>query len=367
MDIYYFDYVATTMVDEKTLQIYKDVSQKYFMNPQSNAKVNKLVNDCKIKIIDLLNLNNDYEVIFTSSATEANNLAILGRFKNSKEKKHFITTKIEHPSVIETFNELIRLGHEVDFITPDEFGIVSKQEVLNKIKKNTALVSIMSVNNELGTIQPVNEIFQQIKALNNNILTMCDYVQAVGKIKIDFENVDLGTFSSHKIYGTKGLGVLIKRKKINMEQIIYGSKTSLVPGTKSVADQVVFVNVFKKAIENYEKNNEIIKKNQQYFLNNLNKSQVKINGKNPIGLISLTLNTTANSQTIVEYLEEKKIYISTKASCSQKLNKPSHVLKAIGLNSEQMDKTIRISFSIKTTKNEIDYLVNNLNFVLEKL
>lgn len=366
MNKYYFDYAATTPVADKYLEVYNEISKKFYMNTQSDPITSDLAKQAQNKILELLNLNNNYEVIFTSGGTEANSLAILGRFKNEVNKKHFITSAIEHPSVLETFYELQRLGHEVEFINPQSNGIIKVEEVVNKVKKNTALISIMSVNNEIGTIQPINKIFTAVKKINTNIITMSDFVQAVGKIKIDFTNVDLGTFSGHKFYGAKGIGILIKKKKIVMEQIIYGSKISIRPGTQSLADQIAFVNVLQKAIETTEVNYKEIIKKQEYFINKLNKDKIKINGEQSIGVLNITLDIMAQSETVVEYLYDKGIIISTKSSCAVKLNKPSHVLQSVGLDDKQINRTIRISFSVKTTIEEIDYLIKELNIVVNK-
>ncbi len=361
MDKIYFDYASTTPVDDNVLETYVQIEKKMYQNQQSSVDINNLLEQGKNKILNNLNLK-DYEVIFTSGGTEANNIAILGKFKNEKNTKHFICSLIEHHSVLETFLELERLGHEVTYIKPNEKGIVLKEDVLNNIKDNTALVCIMAYNNEIGTTNDINDIFKAVKTKKENILTMSDFVQALGKNKINFDYVDLGTFSAHKVYGLKGIGMLVKRKNIVFEQIMYGSKTSIRPGTMSVGAMITFVKVFLEANDQSQIRREKIKELQEYFLSLLPK-EIELNA-NGVGVLSLNLKITALAQTVVEYLYEKNIIISTKSSCAQKLNKPSHVLEAIGIDKKKIERTIRVSFSHKSTKKDIKYLVNTLNEVI---
>lgn len=361
----YFDYAATTKEDENLIDIYKEVSQKYYMNNLNDKSSIELFEEVSQKINDIFKLKNNYDIIFTGTGTEANNLAILGKFKNT-QNKHFITSKIEHPSVLETFKGLEKDGHEVTYITPNQYGIIEVCEVVNKIKKNTVLISIMSVNNEIGTIQPIVEMFSHIKKMNSNIITMTDGVQALGKIDIDMTNIDLITFSAHKIYGPKGIGLLIKNKKLKFEQITYGSKTHLRPGTQSLALQVCFLNVINKAVGNLLENKRKIDNNQNYLLNRLDTFDCKINGKSGVGIISITLNINALSETIAKTLYDKGVVVSTRSACSQKVNERSHVLKSIGLTDNEIDKTIRVSVSHKTTKEEIDELIQVLEEVYEE-
>ncbi len=354
----YFDYASTTPVDEGVLNTYVNIEQKMYQNQQSSVDINNLLDQGKEKILDNLKVK-DYEVIFTSGGTEANNLAILGKFKNQENKKHFITTTYEHHSVLETFLELERLGHEVSYVKPQKDGTILKKDVINLINDNTALISIMAHNNEIGTANNINDIFKEVKEMKNSILTMSDFIQALGKYEISLEYVDLATFSAHKVYGLKGIGMLIKKKNIVMEQIIYGSKTSIRPGTMSVGAMITFVKVFLEANNECLNRQKEIIKIQDYFLSLLcNEIELNVKG---LGVLSLSLKIEALAQTIVEYLYEKDIIISTKSSCAQKLNKPSHVLESIGLSKEKIDRTIRVSFSNKTKRDDVKYLAKVLN------
>ncbi len=360
MEKIYFDYASTTPVNEDVFDTFVTLEKKMYQNQQSDVDITNLLEQGKEKILENLKVK-DYEVIFTSGGTEANNLAILGKFKNYNTKKHFITSSYEHHSVLETFKEIERLGHEVSYVKPNNEGIILKEEVIKLIKDNTVLVSIMSHNNEIGTENDVNEIFLGVKKIRENIITMSDYVQALGKKKISLNNVDLATFSAHKVYGLKGVGMLVKKKNIIMDQIIYGSKTSIRPGTMSVGSMISFVKVFLEANNESPKRRELIQEIQQYFCSLLPTGvELNVNG---VGILSLKLETEALAQTIVEYLYEKGIIISTKSSCAQKLNQPSHVLESIGMSSYDIDRTIRISFSHKTKKEDVNYLIQILNEV----
>lgn len=362
MEEIYFDYAATTPPLEEVLNNYVLLETKFFGNPQSDLNVSQLIEQSKSKILENLNLKN-HEIIFTSGGTEANNLAILSKYNNFDIKKHFVCSAIEHPSVLESFKELEKKGHEVSYVLPHKDGVIYKEDVLKELRKDTVFVSVMSVNNELGTSNDINDIFKSVKEYNKSIITMSDCVQAIGKKEINLENVDLATFSAHKIYGLKGVGMLIKVKNIQMEQIIFGSKTSIRPGTMSVGAIVSFVKVFLEANNNYEQRVEKIKELQDYFLSLLDEN-ITLNC-NGIGIMSFTLNIKALSQTVVEYLYEKGIIISTKSSCAQKLNEPSHVLLALNMDREKIDRTIRISFSYKTKKSDVLYLSQKINEVLK--
>lgn len=364
--MYYFDYAASTPPDEDVYKIYKDINSKFFMNSQNNLEALNLLEEGKKKILEILSFPPDYEVVFTSGGTESNNLAIIGKFRTVAEKKHFITTSYEHPSVLESFKELERLGHEVTYLKPNEHGEIISDEVVSCIKKNTALIAIMFVNNELGTVNDINNIFTKVKETNPSIITFTDGVQALGKIPIDYKNIDMISFSSHKIYGPKDVGILIKQKTIVLEQIIYGSKTSIRPGTQSLGAQIAFVNVLNKAIKNLNENQEHVEKLKNILVNELKKNpKIQFNVIPKSNIINISLNIMAQAETIIEYMNKKNIIMSTKSACSKKINTPSHVLQSINIPINRIDRTIRISLSHLTTEEEINVLVKELKYITE--
>ncbi len=363
MNKLYFDYAATTPCDEDILEVFKNVNMKYYTNNMfdDNSRITK---EAESKINEMLGVK-DYDVIFTSGGTEANNLGVLGKFEGSKGK-HFITSKIEHPSVLEVFKYLEEIGNEVTYLDIKPNGDIDLEYVKSIIKDNTVMVCVMGVNNEIGCVINVNELFKIVKDTNEEIITMTDAVQALGKVKVSMDYVDEITFSAHKIYGLKGIGVLVKKKNINLTPLIHSSKGSDRPGTYPISSVVTFINAFVKCLNDFEDNSEIIRQNTNYLCQQLEKRDVNINSENDIGIVSVTFNGHALGETIGKYLYDNGIVVSTKAACSAKANKRSHVLESIGLSNEKIDKTIRISMSHKTKKDDIDILVQKIDTIIEK-
>lgn len=367
--IKYFDYAATTQMSEKAFEIYSQIEQKYFANSQNDFEAEKLLEESKESILKILNLDSSYEVIYTSGGTESNNLGIFGKFKNSISKKHFITSTIEHPSVLATFKELERLGHTVTYLTPTNGTKINIKEIKDSLQKNTALISIMATNNELGTTLNTEEIFSTINQSNPNIITFSDSISAIGKINFSLKNIDMFTISGHKFEGPKGIGVLIKKKNIVLSPILFGSETSLRPGTQSLGTQIAFVYSLKQSILNLEKNNKTVNDLRTYLIEQLSKNP-QINFNIPTNLfttnvISCNLKTKALAETLISTLREKGFILSTKSSCSTKLNKPSHVLQTLDITTHEINRTLRISISHKTTKIEIDQLCAELVNITE--
>ena len=227
----YLDYSATTPVNEEVLSSFVKATKNYIGNPNSLHKLgvesNKLINDATKQISDILNVKPN-EIIYTSGASEANNLAIKGICLRNNKRKHIITTELEHSSVIGPCSYLQRLGYEVDFVKLDENGIVDLNDLKKLIKEDTILVSIASVNSEVGVLQPINEIGKLIKEVNKNTYFHSDITQSVGKVKINLDYVDLASFSAQKFYGLKGVGCLIKKENIVLEPLIHGGKSTTV-------------------------------------------------------------------------------------------------------------------------------------------
>lgn len=365
----YFDYAATAPVDKKLLEIYNEISQKYYKNSQNDYKSEKMVEKSKNKILELLSLNDTYEVIYTSGGTEANNLGIIGAFKNAQEPLHFITSSIEHSSILESFQELERNGHNVDYIDPDINGVISIDKILNKITPKTKMIAIMAVNNELGNkVCDLHVLKEKTKEIKENILIFSDLVQAIGKFDISFSDLDMFSISGHKIYTPKGIGVLVKKKKIKLSPLLFGGAGNIRPGTQCIGLEVAFVNGLKKALINQNERIAHVEKMKKLILDKYqNNPKVKINGFHETTVLSLTLNTICRGETMVEYLRSKDIYVSTKSACSQKANVHSHVLKGIGLDPKDIDRTIRISFSHLTTEEEVKSLIDEIDYILQNL
>ncbi|MGL4589143.1 MAG: cysteine desulfurase family protein [Mycoplasmatales bacterium] len=370
--MYYFNHSAATKPDSDVLDVYLKVSQKYFMNTGINRTVEQVQTDARELIKKSLGLANpsDYEVIFTSGGTEANNLAILGFAKKFSTPKHFITSIYEHSSAHECFEKLQDLGHEVTYLKPNLENTIEVKSVLDAIQKNTVFVSLMALNNEIGEIIDVELIAKKVKELNPQIVFMSDYIQALGKLEINFSNIDLITLSSYKINGPHAVGAIIMEKQVELEKLMYGGfyEGDHRGGSQSVAGQVAFAYAVKKVTTNFPQNQQLLKHNYEYLKRKLVEVEgLVINTKHGINIVSCHLKIKPTAEVVVNELEKKGIYVSTKSACSVKLNRQSRALMAIGLTVEQDARTLRISVCTSTTVAEIDFLVENLQKICEDL
>lgn len=380
MDIY-FDNAATTKVFSEVIDEMKDVEVNYYGNANSLHKfgyiAEKRIIEANTVIKKFLNCDED-EIIWTSGGTESNNLAILG-FLQTTKKKHIITSKIEHPSVYNIFSHLEKNGYRVTYLENDEFGIVDYDELEKSIDVDTALVSIMHVNNEIGVVEDIKKISNIIKSKNEEVVFHTDCVQSFGKIKIDTKdmNIDMLSVSGHKIHGPKGIGLLYKNKNIRINNIIFGGgqQNNIRSGTMNTNGIVGL----KKAVEIIKENFDDINK---YLLDLRNYTIEKLKGLgdelggiyiNTKGDDSFSLNIVSVSikdvraEVLLHSLEENNIYISVGSACSSKNKKDNRILRAIKLNEDLIDKTIRISFSKYNSKEEIDIFIDILKQEIPKL
>lgn len=363
----YLNNAATTKIDDDILQTYVDVSKKYYSSPSTNYEALNLQNQCRESILKNLMYTNK-KVVFTSNATFANNLAILGYARSFKHKKHFITSIYEHASVYETFKQLEDEGHEVSYVFPNENGIVCKNDIINLIKKDTVMVSIMCVNNELGTHNEIDFIFDEIKKINSNIVVMSDCVQAIGKVKMPSDRCDIVTFSTHKIHGPKNIGVLIINDKINLSKITYGGSNefNINPGTLDLALVVCLTKTINKSINALDETNKHFNViGQRIYKRIAQNSNLGLNCISNTNVFSIRLNSIMNGQSICDFLFNLNIEVSTRSACSVRVKSDYRVLKSIGLSSSFCDKTIRISISKFTTIQEIDHFFDILEEKIE--
>ncbi len=374
----YLDYSATTPVNKEVLETFNKVSEKYWAN--SNAphsfglEANKLVDLSKKQVIELLGLSNDYEVIFTSSATEANNLAILGYLEKFKGKnKHIITSKAGHPSVYNVYKKLEKDGFEVSYLPLNEFGCIDTVALKNILNKNTVLCSFLLVNNELGSFNDINKIKKIVKETSNSLLHV-DFVQGVGKVESNFTecDVDFITLAGHKIFGLKGTGVLIKKKRISIEPILLGgySESSCIAGTSNVASIVSFAKALRMCIEGHKNNYEKVSLVSKYLCDKLqsnSKIHLNVPKNHRVPHIFNVSVMSIKPETIVNALSKKDIYISTKSACSSKSINESRALKAMGYGIDISAYSLRISISHLTTIEEIDIFYNEFVNVIEDL
>lgn len=365
--MYYFDYASTTPVDDKYITLYSKLLKDAFLHPNGN-KVEQMDEEAKTIIRKSLKLNENYEVIFTSGGTEANNLAIIGFAQSFTSSKHFITTKYEHSSVYSSFKYLQQLGHSVTYLDIDRDGHINYDQLQESITDNTVLVSIMALNNEIGSVNDENKIEEIIKLTNPNCLYMSDCVQAIGKVDYDYSKLDMLTISGHKLYAPKGIGALVFKRSINIKRQIQGGEQQLGirPGTHNVPVDVVMAVALKDAMINLDETITNYTKCLDKFTTFINEHpKTKLNVNCDSMVASVSFKTKALSESLIAVLNNRDIYASTRSACSVKLNKPSRSLSAIGLEQAEIDRTIRFSFGKDTKVSEVDYLIDEITKLLE--
>lgn len=358
----YLDYSATTPVDKRVLETFNKVSLDFIGNPNSlhklGVKSKELIDSSINQIKNILNLKNS-DVIFTSGSSEANNLAIKGICeKYSNRGKHIITTPLEHSSIYGPLNYLSERGFEVDFVALDEFGRVDINDLKNKMREDTILVSVVLVNSEIGIISPLDAIKEVMKEYPKCFLHV-DATQAVGKIKVDLNDIDLVSFSAHKFFGLKGIGCLIKRENINITPQIHGGKSTTVyrSGTPTVALIASLAKALRLAYENIDSDYKKIKELNEYLKINLEKYEnVYINSNEYSIPHILNLSVIGiKPETMLHALEEDEVYISTQSACATGAS--SKAVMALTNDEKRANSSIRISISKLTTKEEIDKFI----------
>ena len=368
--IYYFDHAATTAVDEEVLREMIPYFSYSYGNPSSAYTIgrqNKMaIHLARQKVAKAINAKTK-EIYFTGCGSESDNLALKGiAYANEKDKKHIITTKIEHHAILNTCKTLEQEGVEVTYLNVDKEGKINLQELENSIKQSTILISIMTANNEIGTIQPIREIGKI--ARKHKILFHTDAVQAIGNIKIDVKetNIDLLSMSAHKFYGPKGVGALYVREGVNFKEIQDGGhqENGKRAGTENVAGIVGMGKAIELAYENIEEYNKKLIELREYCIEKLQSKigKIKINGarKDRLpGNINISFLGEDSSDLLLK-LDERGICTSAGSACSTGDSSPSHVLMAIGLNNEEAEGALRITLGKENTKQDIDYLISNI-------
>lgn len=372
----YLDNSATTQPDPSVLESYQSVSEKYFANPSSihqlGGEAEKLLLHARQQVADLLGVLR-HEIIFTSGGTEGNNLAIKGiAFEHQNRGKHIITTQIEHPSVFDACKNLERLGFEVTYLPVNEDGVISVEELKNSIRDDTILVSVMHVNNEIGSIQPIKEI-GEIAKKHPKLFFHVDNVQGLGKVPLELTNsgIDLCTFSGHKIHGLKGTGILYVRNKTTLFSLFHGGNQegSIRSGTENLAGAVAMARALRLTNESETTDQLHLKKMQQYLRNQLQKNK-EIDINTPINSAPHIMNISVRSikpEIIIHMLGKKKIYISTKSACSSKQTDESRILVACGYGRDRSTTALRVSMSSKNTLEEIKVFLRGLNQAIKQL
>lgn len=369
----YLDYAANAPVDKKVLDTFYDVTLKFFANPNSNHKLGKqakaLLDKSTKNIANNLGVL-DEELIYTSGATESNNLVVKGiceRYKNCG--KHILVSSLEHNSIIAPASVMQELGFSVDLIPINNDGLVDIDKLKSLIREDTILVSVCSVDSEIGIKQPIEEIASFLKDYPN-IYFHTDASQAIGKVDIDFTNVDLITIAPHKFGGLNGFGLLVKKKGVSLKPIINGGKSTTVyrSGTPVLAQVVALDVALDIALKNMNERNKYINTLNKKIIDKLSTyKNVHINStKNSIcNTINFSIKGV-KSDVFASALEEKDIYISTKTSCCP-VGTPSKLIYALTHDKGLSSTSLRLSLSHLTNVEKVDEFLNVFNDVYEEL
>lgn len=365
----YLDYSATCPIDEEVLESFVKAS-KYIGNPNSLHKLGTeakaLIDASTNQIANILNVKPS-EIIYTSGASEANNLAIKGMETYSNRGNHIITTDLEHSSIYGPLNYLANHGYEVD-IVPLKNGLVDIEALKEMITDKTIFVSISAVNSETGIRQPIEEIGKMLKVFPK-VIFHSDVTQAIGKVKVDLTDVDLASFAAHKFFGIKGIGALIKKEKINLTPLIHGGKSTTVyrsgtPATQFIVSQAKALRLAYENIDNdIKKVNELNKKIKD-SLKGYDNVYINSNEYSIPHILNISI-VSVKPETMLHALEEDEIYVSTQSACST--GNTSKSVMAVTNDDQRASSSIRISISRKTTDEDINKFLKSFDKSYKKL
>ncbi len=375
----YLDNNATTRVDDKVLEAMMPYFKDEYANPSSMYEFAKpaghALKDARAKVKALFNAANEKEIIFTSCGSESANQAIRGVLNMNKNKRHIITTKVEHPAVLNLYQSLEKQGYSVDYIGVNSNGELDLEQLSEAINPDTALVSVMYANNETGVIYPIQKISEIIKSKNPNTKFFVDAVQAAGKIPIDVQalGVDLMGVSGHKFHAPKGIGALYVNSKTIITPLIIGGhqERGLRAGTENVPYIVGLGKAAELAMDNLKYEMSEVKRLRDKLESNILKNV--FNARLNTGVANRVPNTTnigfeyIEGELILLHLSDLGICASSGSACTSGSLEPSHVLRAMGVPFTAIHGSIRFSLSKYTTEKEIDYVIDVLPSIVDKL
>lgn len=375
----YLDNSATTKVFDKVKDIMVETMLKDYGNPSSmhlrGVEAEKYVKEARENIAKTLKVD-EKEIVFTSGGTESNNMAIIGTaLANRRAGNHIITTAVEHASVHNTMEFLAEQGFRITYLNVNESGVINIKDLEDAICDDTILISVMYVNNEIGSVMPISEIAEVIKTKKPDVVFHVDAIQAYGKYHIYPRRmgIDLLSVSGHKIHGPKGSGFLYVRDKLKIKPIIYGGgqQKGMRSGTENVPGIAGIGVAAKKIYENFDENIDRLYELKDYLIDELSKIEnVRIHSKKGRDFAPQIVNASfvgVRSEVLLHSLEDRKIYVSAGSACSTNKHTVSATLKGIGLDFDEIESAIRFSFCIFTTKEEIDYTVSVINELLPRL
>ena len=374
-NVIYLDNAATSKVYPEVLESFNQITLKYFANPSSihllGQEAHRLLEKSRAQILSLFDLSH-HEVIFTSGATEANNLAIKGyALANKGRGNHIITSETEHPSVLNTVKALSKYGFEVTILPVNEKGIIEVNSLKAAIKDDTILVSLMAVNNETGAINPIKEVGELLKAYPK-IAFHVDMTQAIGKVNVPLDNVDMFSFSGHKTHALLGSGAIIKEKKIILEPLNDGGgqENNLRSGTNTLALSASLAKALRLAKNKQEESYQRVSNLRDYLLSYLKDNPDKyvlnsFSNDNPYIVNFSLLNHKAS--VVVEALSNKGIMVSSLSACHSKNEDYSYVVYAMNHNQKLAHNTIRVSFSYENNVDDVNALIRALKQIVKEI
>jgi cysteine desulfurase len=368
------DHAATTPVDKEVLK----EMMPYFSEKYGNAsslhtagqEARKAIELSRSRCASLLNVEKE-EIYFTSGGTESDNLALTGTvIANKKRGNHIITSKIEHPAILDVCKFLEKNGFSVTYLSVDRYGLVNPKDVEKAITKKTILITIMHANNEIGTIQPIEEIGAIAK--KHKVYFHTDAVQTFGKIAIDMKDIDLLSASSHKIYGPKGVGLIYIKKGTNIAPIIFGGghERKMRSGTENVPGIVGFGKACELAKKNMASEKARLEKLRNKLIRGLLKTEDTILNGSPDKRLPNNVNVSfrfVEGESIILRLDALGVAASTGSACSSKSLEPSHVLLAIGLKHEDAHGSLRLTLGKINTEKDVDYVLKKIPKIIEDL
>ena len=375
----YFDNSATTRCLDSVVTLMQQVLLEDYGNPSSlhmkGVVAEKYIKTATEHITRTLKVA-EKEIVFTSGGTESNNLALIGvALANQRAGKHMITTSIEHASVYNPLIFLEEQGFEVTYLPVDKTGRISLEALKEAVREDTILVSMMHVNNEIGTIEPVEEAVQLIREKNPRTLIHVDAIQSFGKLRIYPKRmgIDLLSVSGHKIHGPKGVGFLYVKDKTKIKPIIHGGgqQKNMRSGTENVAGIAGLGAAVEDLHQNFDEKIDRLYELREYLVTGMKKLEgITVNGaqgRNAAPHIVSVSFSGIRAEVLLHALEERGIYVSTGSACSSNHPAISGTLKAIGVKPELLDATVRFSLSVESTKEEADYVLEQLAELLPVL
>lgn len=375
----YLDNNATTKIDKAVFEEMLPYLQEEYANPSSMydfaKRPAKAIQEARIKVRDFLGANSENEIYFTSCGSESANTAIKGVLNCNKQKRHIITTKIEHPCVLNTYKEYEKQGYKVDYISVNSQGELNVDELTEKVTKDTALVSVMWANNEVGTINPVEEIAEIVKEKSPETVVFSDAVQAAGKIPVKVKNtkIDIIGISGHKFHAPKGIGALYIKSSARIMPLINGGhqEKGLRPGTENVPYIIGIGKAAELAMENMTFETNEVKRLRDKLEHGILKNVFNSRLNSPT--VNRVPNTTnigfeyVEGELILLHLSDFGICASSGSACTSGSLEPSHVLRAMGIPFTALHGSIRFSISRFNTEQEIDYVIEKMPVIMNKL